>query len=190
MTSPSSGKSSRLAVASMVMGIASCGCFLLLFSMARLDAEIPDRASPLLDVMLATALLGGPILGILAIVFGIIALRYSTMEKPKRSRKFIITGITTGAIAVMIFILPFLATTNHNRSRRLSCASHLKQISMALGMYASDWGGAFPPGDNAKGLEILRSQGYLEDPKMYTCPGSGTVPAAKGNGTKLRYKML
>jgi hypothetical protein len=101
------------------------------------------------------------------------------METSGKNRKFIIASILAGAVALAILFLPILNPPKA-RSNRLTCASHLKQISLALGMYASDWGGAFPPNSHANGLEILRSQGYLEDPKMYVCPSSDTIPAAAG----------
>jgi prepilin-type processing-associated H-X9-DG protein len=65
-------------------------------------------------------------------------------------------------------------TSSSERSRRISCASNLKQIGLALRMYSSDWGGQFPPEDGAAGLERLRQQGYLENAKMFTCPSTTT----------------
>ena len=50
-----------------------------------------------------------------------------------------------GVLAAIL--LPQLAQALE-RARRMSCANNLRQIYMGLTMYASEWDGAFPPGDN------------------------------------------
>ncbi|HBC87607.1 MAG TPA: hypothetical protein DCZ94_11680 [Lentisphaeria bacterium] len=57
-------------------------------------------------------------------------------------------------------------------ARRISCTSNLKQIGLAIRVYSQEYKGEFPPYDGAKGLEMLRSGGYLENVKMYTCPST------------------
>jgi prepilin-type processing-associated H-X9-DG protein len=69
-----------------------------------------------------------------------------------------------------------------SRPRKISCASNLKQIGLALKQYSMDYDDNFPPQSGAAGLEILRRNDYLTDYKIYTCPnasispGSGTAP--------------
>ncbi|HBC87606.1 MAG TPA: hypothetical protein DCZ94_11675 [Lentisphaeria bacterium] len=64
-----------------------------------------------------------------------------------------------------------------SKSRRISCTSNLKQIGLAIRMYSQEYKGEFPPYDGAKGLEMLRSGGYLENVKMYTCPSTADTIA-------------
>ena len=63
-----------------------------------------------------------------------------------------------------------------NRDRRtpskLRCISNLKQIGLAIRMYAQEYKEEFPNCEGAKGLEMLRSGGYLENVKLYNCPST------------------
>ena len=58
------------------------------------------------------------------------------------------------------------------KPRRISCSSNLKQLMLALEQYAIDYKGHYPNLPDAQGFEILRSQNYLTDYKIYECPSS------------------
>ena len=62
--------------------------------------------------------------------------------------------------------------TSWGKAYRISCISNLKQIGLAIRMYSQENKGEFPPYDGARGLEMLRSGGYLENVKMFTCPST------------------
>jgi prepilin-type processing-associated H-X9-DG protein len=47
-------------------------------------------------------------------------------------------------------------------------------------MYSNVYDEQFPPYDGAKGLDLLRSEGFLENPRVFLCPSSNTKPAAPG----------
>lgn len=79
------------------------------------------------------------------------------------------------ALLLSLALIPSLLINLREGARRISCASNLKSIGLALRMYSSDWNEHFPPGDGAAGLELLRSQGYLENHKMYICPSTNTT---------------
>jgi prepilin-type processing-associated H-X9-DG protein len=68
---------------------------------------------------------------------------------------------------------------SREKSRRLNCAGNLKQIGLALIIYANDQdyltpgvanNGAFPASDD---FGILNEQRYLVDGKVYGCPKGG-----------------
>lgn len=78
-----------------------------------------------------------------------------------------------------VFVGMFMPPVNCSRekARRISCTSNLKQIGLAIRMYSQENKECFPPYDGARGLEMLRSGGYLENVRMYTCPSTtDTIP--------------
>jgi len=59
-------------------------------------------------------------------------------------------------------------------------SSNLKQIGLGLAMYALDKGDLLPAEDGAAGLEALRKNQYLIDPRVYVSPlDSARKPAEK-----------
>jgi prepilin-type processing-associated H-X9-DG protein len=131
---------------------------------------------------------GGPIFGIPAIIFGMLAI--GKVKKGTASGKGLaIAGITTGAVGVVLVIvqiailagmlLPALNAARE-KARRISCASNLKGIGFAIRMYSQENNEQFPDKNGAEGLEMLRAGGYLENTKVCTCPSTTTVPAMDG----------
>lgn len=89
------------------------------------------------------------------------------------------------SVASLIFIIIVIAFLCGNegrpteRARRISCASNIKQIGLALKLYAMDYSDSFPPENGAAGLEYLRKYDYLTDYAIYTCSSTKTE---MGNG--------
>jgi len=77
-------------------------------------------------------------------------------------------------LGILFLVCCPCVTTGASREkvRRISCCSNLKQIGLAIRMYAQDYNGEFPDRNGAAGLEMLRSMGYLENTRMYTCPST------------------
>ncbi len=63
---------------------------------------------------------------------------------------------------------------------RKACMNNIKQIGVALQMYANVFEGKFPEASGAKGLNQLKTGGFLENPQSYICPATGNMPAAYG----------
>lgn len=132
---------------------------------------------------------GGPFLGIPAIIIGVLAI--GKIKKGIGSGKGLaVSGIATGSAGTIIagiVLISIIAGISSPKNReiacRISCASNLKQIGLAVRMYSMENKEQFPYKNGAEGLEMLRAGGYLENKKMYTCPSTGTVPA--GDGGKL-----
>jgi len=78
-------------------------------------------------------------------------------------------------MAALIF-LPWA----REKTRRITCYSCLKSLGLCLVQYAMDNANEFPDKDGAAGWELLRSNDYCTDYKIYTCPSSATVPEKKG----------
>jgi prepilin-type processing-associated H-X9-DG protein len=162
---------SGMAIVSIVMGLISVICFGLTLMIPSMIFIIPGTTSTFFEVMdiTAPACLG---FGILAVIFSLISL--NKIRKGRQCGKIIaIVGLVTGIVVNYILIsLPIPSA--REPSRRISCASNLKQIGLAIHMYSQENNNQFPDKSGAIGFEMLRSGGYLENVPIYTCPSTGT----------------
>jgi hypothetical protein len=97
---------------------------------------------------------------------------------------FASVGIILSLITIALTGLFFISNLNrHGKdympfAKRIACTSKLKQIGMALKQYAMDNNNNFPVRDGAKGLDLLRKNGYLTAPEVYICPASNKLPTS------------
>ena len=97
------------------------------------------------------------------------------MEKNRKK------GFTLIELLVVIAIVAILAgmllsalSKAREKASRINCTGNLKQIGLALLMYSEDYEGSFYNGvaNEGRNLEVLNSEQYLQDGKVYGCPST------------------
>lgn len=78
-------------------------------------------------------------------------------------------------LIIVIIACAFILTSPFSRkpdqmTLNILCTSNLKSIGLALKQYSMDNEDHFPDKDGVEGLEMLRSNFYLADYKIYACP--------------------
>jgi prepilin-type processing-associated H-X9-DG protein len=104
-------------------------------------------------------------------------LMYTSLWRDRDRRR--LWRATAGANVISYVMILFLSLSGvgsgfyagrpRERARRVNCAGNLKQIGLALIIYAGDdaEAGYFPPA-----FETLHQCGYLTDGKVYSCPSA------------------
>ncbi len=80
--------------------------------------------------------------------------------------------VVIALIAILSTILLSTASQAREKGRRVSCASNLRNIGMALRVYSADADESFPPGDNAAGLGLLLQLNQIKSMKIFLCPST------------------
>ena len=94
-------------------------------------------------------------------------------EPKKKKNKGCVLWIALAVLGIMILagmMLPALCQAREP-ARRINCAGNLKQIGLAIIIYAGDdvKEGMLPSGDS---FRLLNEQKYLVDGKVYVCPST------------------
>ncbi len=109
----------------------------------------------------------------LALVLGIIALR-RTRSGVVRRKGLAIAGTSLGIIAEFLILGTLLLPSGgHPRetANRIMCASNLKQIGLAMQLYANENKGLYPP----RLEDLLLTQDMTAE--LFTCPTTNDTPA-------------
>ena len=87
------------------------------------------------------------------------------------AKAFMVMGIIGTVLLIAFLLFPNL-NSERVGARKITCINNLKQIGLAIRMYSQENKGQYPDKNGAEGLEMLRAGGYLENPKIFTCPST------------------
>jgi prepilin-type N-terminal cleavage/methylation domain-containing protein/prepilin-type processing-associated H-X9-DG protein len=106
----------------------------------------------------------------------------STREKQDTGRRYHVQGFTLIELLVVISVIslligisvPALSRAREN-ARRTKCLSNVRQLRIALQLYADSCDGRIPPRDYEAGaVWIDRLEPYYRDRKLLRCPTDGS----------------
>ena len=140
----------------------------LLFRPELLQPILPDSWYDSWEefaVMQLSGLLAFGMLSLAFLVFGIGIFKLFSAKDETWKKVGIAAGYSILALWIFWSGMLFCSCGSRERSRRIACQSNLKQIGIALYLYAEENGGAYPPN-----LRTLSTAEYLTDESVYRCP--------------------
>ena len=131
-----------------------------------------DLAIPLIQLFSIAIMIPVALVISIWVEYRIYKNKWKQIAKQKLLRSVIIVNVIT---YIPLTILTFEINSQNYRKRmakvnRIACYSNIKQLGLALQEYASDFNGWLPDKSGVTGLELLRSNGYLDDYAIFVCP--------------------
>jgi prepilin-type processing-associated H-X9-DG protein len=123
-----------------------------------------------------------PPAALLAVILGIIGI---VQTGRRRGRGFAVAGLVLGFLGLFATaaLVPSFFRAKE-MSNRVLCGSHLRQIGMAMFMYANENRGVYPPGPP----ELLATQDIT--PEVFVCPSTDHTPAARQSNQLQPYNPV
>jgi len=93
---------------------------------------------------------------------------------------------TLSELVVLVLLLAVMAVLllytlgcmdKRRKARQLRCITNLNKLQEALCMYGDDNRSYLPDKDNAPGLATLLRLNYINDTRLFVCPGTKDTPA-------------
>ena len=100
--------------------------------------------------------------------------------------------VVISIIAILAAMLLPALSLARERSRRVKCMAHIREIGTALRLYSGDNDAQFPEGNNAEGLNKLLLLNYMSTNKFFLCPSvtREETPAGALDNGHLDYVYL
>ena len=111
----------------------------------------------------------GVLLGLLAVIFGVVALIQIRQEKGQlEGRWFAIAGVLIATLITIIILYHLIPERIAKRKRmcRIICISRMHRLAIMMYLYTHDYEGKFPMGD--KWCDLLKP--YAESEYEFYCP--------------------
>jgi len=106
-------------------------------------------------------------------------------RKKKKGFTLIELLVVIVIIGLLIAVLTPVVQKAREKAQRTFCTSNLRQIGVALHLYAEDWNERFPnTGSGSARLGVLYSS-YVDTTQVFDCPSDKKATKASSNGTTL-----
>ena len=92
------------------------------------------------------------------------------LRKIRQRGAFTLTELSFVVFIIIVFLLILTPFINNIRSKAqiVGCRENIEKLSMGLRLYASEHNGKFP-----SSLIELVEDGYIDDERVFNCPGTG-----------------
>ena len=81
--------------------------------------------------------------------------------------------VVIGIITILASLLMPALVQGKQQANRIKCLNHLRQVGLALTLYADEHQGQFPPRRRQPDTWITKLQRYFVTPKVLVCPSDG-----------------